>query len=496
MGTNWDEKMNPESLSFLKNQPNIALPTVFSDALSYYEQISKIYAGILEIIEKVNNSVDLSHEAVDTANAALAGVDAAKKKANSKLCVYKGVTTISETVGQVISLGSLEVSDYKSYFVLAEDDAPIVPTVCVDYRNGFFGLVTVDAETEHTIVTSLGLGLDITNVVKVIEQTFSTSQQAQARTNIGAASQSDMSTAQGDISTLQGQYTTLNGEVVKHTVQTLSDAQKVQARTNIGAANASDVSTLDGDAVKYVSQSKTDAEKTQARTNIGAPSVAYVDAKPHVPAVASGDVGKVLTADANNGYAWETPLAISGTADVLVCNFAYRNGDWVCDKTYTQINQAVMNDWPVFGVIGFSDYMRQIGIVKADSGAYVFEANIEDKCYRASIATDNAITVTVTNLSSTLIITSTDLDQTSGSVSGVTAEVIYAAIKNGNRVILQSETADGWNPNRVTYRMVSLVSMSEITISGTSSGWHAIFTDGSQTYELTRSLSWTRDDYT
>lgn len=58
-----------------------------------------------------------------------------------------------------------------------------------------------------------------------------------------------------------------SGDAVKYTEQTLTTAQKTQARTNIGAAASDDIPT---DAVKYTEQALTTAQKTQARTNIGA----------------------------------------------------------------------------------------------------------------------------------------------------------------------------------------------------------------------------------
>ena len=58
---------------------------------------------------------------------------------------------------------------------------------------------------------------------------------------------------------------------VKYTAQTLTDAQKAQARTNIGAASPSDIPS---GTVRYdTAQSLTDAQKTQAKNNIGVPSI-------------------------------------------------------------------------------------------------------------------------------------------------------------------------------------------------------------------------------
>ena len=83
-----------------------------------------------------------------------------------------------------------------------------------------------------------------------VGQSLTTEQKAQARTNIGAASAEDVTYA------------------VKTTPQpNFSDEQKAQARSNIGAASADDIA----DRVRYVSeQGLTPTQKATARNNIGA----------------------------------------------------------------------------------------------------------------------------------------------------------------------------------------------------------------------------------
>lgn len=89
-------------------------------------------------------------------------------------------------------------------------------------------------------------------------QNLTTSQKAQARTNIGAVSSDE-----------------ITGVVKYSESQTLTDEQKTQARTNIGAGTSS----FDGkytsltekpNAVLFDTQTLTSAQKTQARQNIGA----------------------------------------------------------------------------------------------------------------------------------------------------------------------------------------------------------------------------------
>ena len=91
--------------------------------------------------------------------------------------------------------------------------------------------------------------------VKYIQQTLTSEQKSQARTNIGAA-------ADGDIPT---------GVVQYDITQELTTEEKARARSNIGAASPSDIPS---GTVRYdEAQDLTFAEKEQARSNIGAASV-------------------------------------------------------------------------------------------------------------------------------------------------------------------------------------------------------------------------------
>lgn len=87
-------------------------------------------------------------------------------------------------------------------------------------------------------------------------QSLSNAQKAQARTNIGAASQTSLD---NDIA-----------NCVQIKAQSLTETQKAQARTNIGAEGSADSQYT----VKVVEQTFTEEQKTQARTNIGALSSA------------------------------------------------------------------------------------------------------------------------------------------------------------------------------------------------------------------------------
>ena len=120
--------------------------------------------------------------------------------------------------------------------------------------------------------------------VKYIAQTLTEAQKAQARTNIGAASSSDLpddyvsfeSQSLTDEQKAQARQnigamteTEIPTDTVKYTSQSLTDEQKTQARQNIGAMANTEIPT---DTVKYTSQSLTDEQKAQARTNIGSAS--------------------------------------------------------------------------------------------------------------------------------------------------------------------------------------------------------------------------------
>lgn len=104
---------------------------------------------------------------------------------------------------------------------------------------------------------------DVSDVVRVTAQTFSTLQKAQARANIEAVSSSQLNT-------LDGRVQTLESNTVRVTSQSFTDAQKTQARTNIGAIAASDVPSITGAVVYNEAQSLTDSQKLQARNNINA----------------------------------------------------------------------------------------------------------------------------------------------------------------------------------------------------------------------------------
>ena len=140
--------------------------------------------------------------------------------------------------------------------------------------------------TEQAASTVAGYAARLTgledSVVKFTPQSLTTGQKTQARSNIGAVSEADVTgtvkynteqqltpeqqaTARGNISAAP-----MIGVVYYNEAQDLGDRYKAQARENIGAAAAGDVPTIEG-VVRYdESQSLTNGQKTQARNNIGA----------------------------------------------------------------------------------------------------------------------------------------------------------------------------------------------------------------------------------
>ena len=140
--------------------------------------------------------------------------------------------------------------------------------------------------TEQAAATVAGYAARLTgledSVVKFTPQSLTTGQKTQARSNIGAVSEADVTgtvkynteqqltsgqqaTARGNISAAP-----MIGVVYYNEAQELGDSYKAQARENIGAAAAGDVPTIEG-VVRYdESQSLTNGQKTQARNNIGA----------------------------------------------------------------------------------------------------------------------------------------------------------------------------------------------------------------------------------
>lgn len=71
MGANWLPGKNPESIPYMKVIPKIALPTVFGDALSYMEMVTKICTQFNEGIDAINDLANnLNKMVLETVNGA------------------------------------------------------------------------------------------------------------------------------------------------------------------------------------------------------------------------------------------------------------------------------------------------------------------------------------------------------------------------------------------------------------------------------------------
>ena len=135
------------------------------------------------------------------------------------------------------------------------------------------------SDLSTTDATATAAATDAANAVSyAAAQTLTATQQTQARSNIGAASASDLSTTDA---TATAAATDAANAVSYAAAQTLTAAQQTQARSNIGAASATDLSTTDAtataaataaaNAVSYAAaQTLTETQKAQARDNIGA----------------------------------------------------------------------------------------------------------------------------------------------------------------------------------------------------------------------------------
>lgn len=105
---------------------------------------------------------------------------------------------------------------------------------------------------------------DVSDVVRVTAQTFTADEQRTACGNIKAVSYNTQSVSPADRTVARA-----NLQAVGYEAQTLTEAEKTQARSNIGALGSSDIPAPEG-AVLYTAQTLTDGQKQQARTNIGA----------------------------------------------------------------------------------------------------------------------------------------------------------------------------------------------------------------------------------
>ena len=63
MPVNWYNRLNPQTIPYLRYIPEIALPTVFGDALTYMEQVGKVNATINKVITEFN---DLAQDVINS----------------------------------------------------------------------------------------------------------------------------------------------------------------------------------------------------------------------------------------------------------------------------------------------------------------------------------------------------------------------------------------------------------------------------------------------
>ena len=237
--------------------------------------------------------------------------------------------------------------------------------------------------TEQAAATVAGYAARLTgledSVVKFTPQSLTTGQKTQARSNIGAVSEADVTgtvkynteqqltteqqaTARGNISAAP-----MIGVVYYNEAQELGDSYKAQARENIGAAAAGDVPTIEG-AVRYdESQSLTTGQKQQARENIGA--------------LSSNDVNLPLEVKISyeNGYSMDQDMddilnyMNSGVPVVITCEevstwpgfTGYTNLRNVSITQLRVIRSGISNDFDIVGdaLLSFDETTRKLQIL-------------------------------------------------------------------------------------------------------------------------------------
>lgn len=131
----------------------------------------------------------------------------------------------------------------------------------VAVRNGFEGTEAEWLASLHASSGTVnGIGPDETGDIKL------------RAGNIPMSAEENADTVDEAINKVKGKA---DAAVRYDAAQSLADTQKAQARTNIGATSASDVDTKVSGSVKATeAQTFTNAQKAQARTNIGAAATA------------------------------------------------------------------------------------------------------------------------------------------------------------------------------------------------------------------------------
>lgn len=167
---------------------------------------------------------------------------------------------------------------------------------------------------------------DISNVVTYSVQSPTSEQKTVARNNIGAASKTGLDNLELAVA---AQSQTLN-DCVRFTAQTgQTDAQKAQARNNIGAISAADIPPA-ASAVLYTRQTLTDAQKGVARDNIKAeeyqPWVNILNETENVYAT-TYDYDVALGAITGDRPVWMSLYPYGSTVQYLGVARASENGD-------------------------------------------------------------------------------------------------------------------------------------------------------------------------
>jgi hypothetical protein len=194
------------------------------------------------------NAIATDVKALRTADGTLSALTTTAKTSlvaaiNEIKAAIDGIDTSSVINDAAASL----TTTYSSTKISADITAAVAAVVdaspgALDTLNELAAALGDDANFSATITAALS------ERVGISAQSFTAPQQAQARSNIGAAAAADLTTLQGTVSTLSSNTTNaLAKRVAVDSSQSFTGAEQIQGRANIGAASQSDMTQAQSD---------------------------------------------------------------------------------------------------------------------------------------------------------------------------------------------------------------------------------------------------------
>lgn len=189
-------------------------------------------------------------------------------------------------------------------------------------------------------------------------QELTANQQTQARSNIGAGSAQDVEDNATDIQQLQtsavsttARLNALEAElpatyVSSQVVQSFTSAEQARARSNIGAISADEVPAPEGAVLYNAAQQLSYLQRTQARDNIKAAAMETLEIRIHYPADISGN----NSTDFTHPTAQDIEAALSTYGHVAIKLYIEGDGQGVID-TIVHAYPAVAMDQAMQGVV-------------------------------------------------------------------------------------------------------------------------------------------------